>query len=52
MRMPISVIKFIRCHFGNSNPHYTYIIGNSAVSEVKLYSDLGTVSYDLLQITR
>ena len=43
MRMPISVIKCIRCHFGNNNPHYTYMICNSAAPEVKSYTDLGVI---------
>ena len=43
--MPISVIKCIRCHFGNNNPHYVYMKGNSAVPEVKSFSDLGIIRY-------
>ena len=43
IRMPISVIKCIRCHFGNNNPHYTYTISNSVVPEVKSYLDIGVI---------
>ena len=43
MKMLISVIKRVRCHFRNKNPHCTYMIGYSAVSEIKSYSDFGTI---------
>lgn len=40
MRMPITVMQCIRCHFGNKNPHYPCMIDNFAVPEVKSYPDL------------
>ena len=42
MRMPKSVIKCIRCHFGYTI-HNTHVIDNSAIPEVKSYSDLGVM---------
>ena len=41
MKLPISIIKCIRYHFGNIISRYTYMIDNSVVPEVKLHSDLG-----------
>ena len=47
MRMLVSVIQCIRCHFGNNKLHYTYMIGKSAVPGVKSYLDLGVIRSSL-----
>ena len=49
-----SVIRCIGCHFGNTNPNYTYMIGNYMIPKVKSYSHIGVIrssSNDSLEYT-